>query len=631
MKQLILLAAVLSVSLMSYGQLHSLKGDGQVFWEEHFDWGNPSDDKGWTAPEGWLIEDNSGDDTGYVWVWTNDSMKGPFSERDGGYILNSTTGDNGFLAIDLDYLNAYKPYTEMLFVNSSITLPILDCSEHPSVIISLEQMFKYFNSPRMVIEVSNDAGAHWAEFDLKMGTGSATNTQNLLNDEVAVYMANLSEVAGGHPEVTIKITWDGSMLYFWMLDDITIREGWDYDVKMNHYDVELIDDNPLDGAGFYYSVPKTQILPMGGFEGSVINYGDIDLSDVHFNVAINKNGVEQFNESSEEVRYMFFADPADTLVIEQSYTPVDYGHYEINFAMKMLEEDQAPENNEKSFLFHVSDSVFARTPDINEANESPWRDYYQYTHEGDYMGVEFNPIADCEASSISVYIARANLDADFNFTLLEIEEGEGGQLEFIELLTTEIFRVDSAMLQNGWLTLPLEADGQGEFMTAGGRYIAAVQFWTYIEEEDLINRGNTFWIGSTQSYPDSYDKQWLFESYSGFWTQGSDYNKMIRLNINNHENIIDGVEQLQLTHSLDQNYPNPFTSETQIRYELGNKEEISLEIKDLTGRTVWFLDQGYKEAVKHIILFESTNLESGMYFYTLNVGNQRITKRMIVD
>jgi len=91
------------------------------------------------------------------------------------------------------------------------------------------------------------------------------------------------------------------------------------------------------------------------------------------------------------------------------------------------------------------------------------------------------------------------------------------------------------------------------------------------------------------------------------------------------------VEQLQLTHSLDQNYPNPFTSETQIRYELGNKEEISLEIKDLTGRTVWFLDQGYKEAGKHIILFESTNLESGMYFYTLNVGNQRITKRMIVD
>jgi len=31
-------------------------------------------------------------------------------------------------------------------------------------------MFKYFNSPKMAIEVSNDDGAHWADFDLKVIT-----------------------------------------------------------------------------------------------------------------------------------------------------------------------------------------------------------------------------------------------------------------------------------------------------------------------------------------------------------------------------------------------------------------------------------------------------------------------------
>jgi len=631
MKRLVVFALSLLICTATFAQLKSLKGDGQVFWQEDFDWEDPDAPRGWTLPEGWIIEDNSWDDTGFTWVWTKDSMQGPFSKRDGGYILNSTSRDNGFLAIDLDNLNAYVSYTEMLYVNSSITLPLLDCSAHPSVIISLEQMFKYFNSPRMVIEVSNDDGAHWAEFDLKMGTGSATNVQNLPNNEVAHYMANLSEVAGGQAEVIIKITWDASMLYFWMLDDITIREGWDNDLKMNHWQVEMLNDDSEDEAGFFYMMPKTQIQTLGSFEGSVINYGDFDQNNVYFDVAINKNGVEQFQASSESVRYMFFGDPADTLVIDETYTPVDFGHYEITFSMLADEDEQFPDNNIKSYYFHVTDSVFARTPDVCEANESPWRSFYQYTHEGDYMGVEYNPIADCEASSISVYISRANLDADFRFALLEIETGEGGQEEIIELIGSETFTVDAEMLEKGWVNLPLERDGQGELMKAGGRYIAAVQFWTYIEEDNLINRANTFWIGSTQSYPDSYDKQWLFESYTSEWTQGSNYNKMIRLNINNHENIIDGLDDMNSMISLAQNYPNPFSSETQISYELVRDEIVIIEITDITGRTVKLIEEGFKTRGKYSVVLSNSEFDSGLYYYTLKAGESIMTRRMIVS
>ncbi len=610
-------------------QTNRLKGDGQIFWEESFDWEDASNERGWSLPEGWTIEDNSWDDTGYVWVWTKDSMQGPFSHRDGGYILNSTTRENGFLAIDLDNLNAYKPYTEMLFVNSSITLPEMDFSEHPSVIMSLQQMFKYFNAPRMVIEVSNDAGAHWAEFDLKMGTNSGTNTMNLPNDGVGDYMVNLSEVAAGQPAVTIKITWDGSMLYFWMLDDISFREGWDYDLRMNHSQVQAVNTETGESEGFFYMMPKTQIYPVGLIEGSVINYGDQQLSDVYFNATINKNGLEQFTASSDQIRYLFFGDAADTLRIDAQYTPVEFGHYEITMGMQATEEEQVPENNSLSYYFHVTDSVFARTPDVNEANESPWRSYYQYTHEGDYMGVEFNPITDCEASSISVYIARANLDADFRFALLEIEESNEG-LEMVELIGSEMVRVDSSILEQGWITLPLELDGVGEKMEAGKRYIAAVQFWTYLTEEDLINRGNTFWIGSTQSYPASFDKQWLFESYSGTWTQGSNYNKMIRLNINNHENIIDGLPDVASALSLDQNYPNPFNSETLISYELAHTADVNVEIKDLMGRVISIYHQGLQTAGKHQLMISRDQLEAGMYTYTLKAGEKELSRRMVV-
>ncbi|MFA5814461.1 MAG: T9SS type A sorting domain-containing protein [Bacteroidales bacterium] len=630
MKRLLILALIGIIGTTSFGQTHRLKGNGQVFWQEHFDWENPNDPKGWTAPAGWVIEDLSADDTGFVWAWTRDSMQGPFAHRDGGYILNSTTRENGFLAIDLDNLNAYKNYTDMLYVNSSITLPVMDFSTHPSVILSLEQMFKYFNSPRMVIEVSNDKGGHWAEFDLKMGTARGINVMNLPNDQVAHFSANISEVAAGQPEVIIKLTWSGSILYFWMLDDLTFSEGWDYDLKMNHSQVELIDDNPDASAGFLYMMPKTQLLPMGLFEASVVNYGDNELTNIRFQAEILKNGVSRFVESSNSLSYRYFGDPADTLFISQTYTPVDYGHYEMVLSMESDQQDQNPENNRKSYYFHVTDSVFARTPDESEADESPWRDFYQYTHEGDLMGTEYNPITDCEASSISVYISKANVGADFRFDLLEIAPA-GDQVAMIELLTTEIMTVDSTVLEQGWVTLPLATDGQGEFMKAGKRYLAAVEFWTYIAADNLINRKNAFWIGSTKSYPGSYDKQWGYMSYNGEWQNGSSFNKMIRLNINNHENIVDGVPESGLENSLGQNYPNPFLSETQIDYNLVREATVSIEIKDISGKLVQLMEEGPKPAGKHSITIRNSNLDAGLYFYTLKAGVSSITKIMVVS
>jgi hypothetical protein len=61
MKRLLILALICMSGAASIGQTHRLKGNGQIFWEEHFNWENPNDVKGWTAPAGWKIEDLSGD------------------------------------------------------------------------------------------------------------------------------------------------------------------------------------------------------------------------------------------------------------------------------------------------------------------------------------------------------------------------------------------------------------------------------------------------------------------------------------------------------------------------------------------------------------------------------------------
>ncbi len=629
MKKLLLFTIAIITGLTCLGQTQGLKGNGQIFWEEHFNWESATDAKGWKAPPGWVIEDNSTDDNGYTWAWTKDSMQGPFAHRDGGYILNSTTRSNGFMAIDLDKLNAGKSYTDMLYVNSSLVLPLMNFSTHSSVILSLEQMFKYFNTPRMVVEVSNDAGGHWAEFDLKMGTPRGVNAQNLPNTQVARFTANISDVAAGQSQVTIKITWSGSILYFWMFDDLTFQEGWDNDLKMNFSDVQLVDNNPDAAAGFLYMMPKTQILPIGLFEGSVVNYGEIEQTGVHLEAEIKKNGISQFKESSNSLPYVFYGDPADTLYINKSYTPVDYGHYEMSLAMKASEVDQNPDNNVKSYYFHVTDSVFARTPDVSEADESPWRDYYQDTHEGDQMGAEFDPVKDCEASSISVYVSKANLGADFRVVLNEIVS-TATPPEVKELLVSDMITVDSALLKKGWITLPLLLDGQGEKLKAGKKYMAAVQFWTYITAENLINRKNAFWIGSTKNYPDSYDKQWTYMGFEGAWRIGSNFNKMIRLNINNHENRIDMIPETGMTVMLGQNYPNPFNEVTNIDYTLAGESTVTFELRDISGKLVKVAEQGTQTTGVHTFTLALPGLDEGFYFYTLRAGNTSMTKKMLV-
>ncbi|MGQ0827728.1 MAG: T9SS type A sorting domain-containing protein [Bacteroidota bacterium] len=81
---------------------------------------------------------------------------------------------------------------------------------------------------------------------------------------------------------------------------------------------------------------------------------------------------------------------------------------------------------------------------------------------------------------------------------------------------------------------------------------------------------------------------------------------------------------------LGQNQPNPFNGNTVISYEIPTRESISLDIFDIAGKKIISLNQGKKTAGVHSIELSSQNLPQGVYFYTLNVGDQNVTKKMTV-
>lgn len=83
-------------------------------------------------------------------------------------------------------------------------------------------------------------------------------------------------------------------------------------------------------------------------------------------------------------------------------------------------------------------------------------------------------------------------------------------------------------------------------------------------------------------------------------------------------------------YSLSQNYPNPFNPATSIQFSLTASALTTLKVYDILGREVASLANETIEAGVHVRNFNATNLNSGLYFYTLRSGNFTETKKMML-
>jgi hypothetical protein len=92
---------------------------------------------------------------------------------------------------------------------------------------------------------------------------------------------------------------------------------------------------------------------------------------------------------------------------------------------------------------------------------------------------------------------------------------------------------------------------------------------------------------------------------------------------------------LPLTFSLSENAPNPFKSQTIIRYSLPKESKVSLLIYDVSGKLVKVLVNGPKKPGVYNLIWNGTDdqgkkVAQGVYFYALRTDNQRFQKKMLM-
>ncbi|NOZ75604.1 MAG: T9SS type A sorting domain-containing protein [FCB group bacterium] len=79
-----------------------------------------------------------------------------------------------------------------------------------------------------------------------------------------------------------------------------------------------------------------------------------------------------------------------------------------------------------------------------------------------------------------------------------------------------------------------------------------------------------------------------------------------------------------------QNYPNPFNPVTTIRYELPEATRVRLAVYDLLGREVAILvDRQQEPGIKEVV-WNASQMASGLYFYRLTTDRLQFTRKLVV-
>lgn len=83
-------------------------------------------------------------------------------------------------------------------------------------------------------------------------------------------------------------------------------------------------------------------------------------------------------------------------------------------------------------------------------------------------------------------------------------------------------------------------------------------------------------------------------------------------------------------YKLSNNYPNPFNPETNIEFQVADIGHVQLKVYDAIGKEVANLVNQKMNPGTYSVKFNASNLNSGVYFYTLTAGSFRETKKMIL-
>ncbi|HIA35628.1 MAG TPA: T9SS type A sorting domain-containing protein, partial [Flavobacteriales bacterium] len=299
-------------------------------------------------PSGWTFLDNNGNN----WNWViNDAAIDNYNGGSGpGWTstgpLLSTSGGNHMLLWGDDY-NGGSGGVPM---DSYFQTDAIDLTGFPAVEIEFQHKLRYCcsNNSQLSLFVSND-NVNWTEYDAREGIVVNTGSADPLTTTF-----DISCIAGNQSTVYLRWHKIGASHYYWMVDDILIRESaviHDLSIEFDYYldpwlapHFSMIPANHVDTS--LYAVEVKNNMP--GIETGVI-----------LNVTVNDGANDVYNGSSASDTINGCVD-STLLACADGFFTTNIGSYTVNLDVSLDSADFDLSNNSVSHSFDVTDTVFAR-------------------------------------------------------------------------------------------------------------------------------------------------------------------------------------------------------------------------------------------------------------------------------
>jgi hypothetical protein len=526
--------------------------------------------------------------------------------------IQSTTVANGYMLFNADSANSTwvgntptaLPVASFTNWEGSLESPVLDLSATPFVEISFQQRLRFCcGTLPHFLEVSNDGGATWP-FSYPTGTGAVANTLT----PTQTIKINLVEAISADPSnVRFRFRHNadaGTSHYIWQIDDVKIVELFQYDLRLSASATTRFD---ITTAASYDSLrytvfPYSQLRPMG-LNLTALNNGSEVLDDVVANFKVERQGGPVVLDQ-DQAQPSWPPGETRTVFVNPSFTPPAVaGQYNITFGISSDNPDETPADNTSTGSFRVSEYVYGRDNGTLSSTQNAGTGPL-------IMANAFYVSNAVQLHSISVVLGTGS-----EIGSLVVGELRADNLDDI-LASSDEKVVTAAMLSpNGGSNFVNLIFDPPVSLEPGIDYMASVQVFGDVR----IGRSGSSEPQTSFLY---------FEGQNGLDWYFTTTTPMIRMNFDPTV----GIDELDATNTLGlgQNVPNPANGSTFIPFELKEAGAVSFLLRDVTGKLVMeqFLGNRAPGVYRHEVSTEV--LPEGVYFYTMNAGTARATKRMTV-
>lgn len=572
---------------------------------DHRDPGSPIVMDDFSDSENWLIYSKVGTDP----EWQIVTEEPPALD---GFIgdMASTTEANGFgvfdgiqfLTDDITGVPEQDAYLEYAF-------PI-NCTGIAGVILEFEQAYRAFNRDQTIVEVT---ATTWDEGEFvayELNTEESTNGPTI-QEKVTI---NITDIASGESSVKIRFRWLETSLedgvgagYAWMVDDLLVREAWDHDQQITaSYHRSGLGQYMTNGME-YYMIPPSQLTDIT-FIGETQSMAGLEQVNAKLNVDVV--GGAGYSGTS-DLFDLPVAD-ADSVSCNDTFTPTLEGDYDVTYYFDSdgVEEETGNDSLYDQFTVTNSEQKFAYSRD-NGFSSSSISNVTSNTSMPLLIGNVMDIFGEDQIGCVDVVISDAATNV--------------GQIIFVQVM---IWEGDEFVY----------ADQSDDHVITDGENGGPITL--YIEDPIAVSPGQTILVLAGHYGGDSevefrmaqpVEEQTVLGYTSGetdpFFLQEPSA-IMIRPLMVPHGDLGDNAQGLNFT--IGQNLPNPFGAQTVINYELNAAAEVSVEIVDASGKIVKTINNGIQSAGTYTIDLDASEFAEGVYFYSFNVGGEKVTKRMVI-